>query len=790
MTKTKGFIVYHTYRVIDGKAYVYLYGKLENGESFLTINEFKPYFFIKKSDEKKAKKHIGFRIEDSDYKDFKKEKLVKVVLTNPKEVPALRRLLQNDGVACYESDIRFVVRFLIDHGIYASMEIEGEYEKDEHVNRIYKEPKLRKGEFKGKLSTLSFDIETNMNTTEVLSVALYSETVKKVIISSQEKLNNALNVEDEKQLLEKFVEYVKKIDPDIITGWNVIDFDLKVLRERMKHHGIKFNIGRGSEEIRIRTYDDFFRESDANIIGRMVLDGIGLMKGAFIRLPDYKLNTAAQHFLGKEKLITSVDRRKEIERLYQEDKQRLVDYNYDDAKLVIDILDKADLIELTILRSALTGMTLDRVSASIASLDSLYLREIKKLGFVAYSLAGSEREERIKGGFVMQSIPGIYDYILVLDFKSLYPSIIRTFNIDPLSYIDVDDLSEYKNKEKYIITPNGAVFENIIGVLPDIIQKLWQQRDAAKKRKDKIASFAIKILMNSMFGVLANPNCRFYSIKMANAITHTGQHLIKLSAKKIEEKGYKVIYGDTDSVFIKCNAENHIEAVKIGEELQKFTNEFFKEYIKKEYHTDSFLEIEFEKVFKKFLMPQIRHSEVGSKKRYAGLIVNEDDKVHDDKESERIDITGLEYVRRDWTELAKKFQYTLLDMIFHDKGVEDIVKYIKGFVDDLKKGKKDDLLIVRKAITKPLSFYTKTTPPHVKAARKLEKLDSNIIDYYMTINGPEPIQFREMKKSSEIDYQYYMSKQLEPIADTILVFFQTTFDDILKGSKQKSIFDY
>ncbi len=791
--KDIGFILYTTYRVTDEGAYVHLYGKLENGESFLTINRFKPYFYIRAADRKKTEKHKGFETEDSEMKDFQKEPLVKVVLNSPKEVPALRKLLQDDGIVCYEADIRFVMRFLMDHGITSSMCIEGEYEKKSAVDRVYRDPTLKKADFSGKLKVLSFDIETKGDASLVFSIALCCEDYKRVLIVAEEKLQHAMCVETEELLLREFVAQVKELDPDIITGWNLIDFDFKVLNDRLRHYKIPFAIGRGEESVRVRSYDDFFRESDADVVGRVVLDGIGLLKGAFIRLPDYKLNTAARVFLGQEKLLSSDDRRKEIEELYMNDKQKLVEYNLKDAQLVLDILKKNDLIELTMLRSTLTGMPLDRVSASIASLDSLYLREIQKLGIVAYSLSSGEREERIKGGFVMQSIPGIYDYILVLDFKSLYPSIIRTFNIDPLSYIDVPEkeLQKYKKeKGKYIVTPNGAVFENRLGVLPGILEHLWQQRDAAKKRKDKTASQAIKILMNSMFGVLANPNCRFYSIKMANAITHTGQGLIKLSAQKIGEKGYTVIYGDTDSVFVKCNAKNQIEAVKIGEELAAFTNTFFTEHIRKEYHRDSFLEIEFEKVYKKFFMPQIRHSEVGSKKRYAGLIVNADDKVHDDQEHERMDIVGLEYVRRDWTELAKEFQYTLLEMIFHDKKVEDITAYIKKFVEKVKKGEKDDLLVIRKGLTKSVDTYTKTTPPHVKAARKLGKIETNIIDYYMTLNGPEPIQFREMKKLSQIDYEYYISKQLEPIADTILAFFHTTFSDTVKGSKQRSIFDY
>ena len=174
-------------------------------------------------------------------------------------------------------------------------------------------------------------------------------------------------------------------------------------------------------------------------------------------------------------------------------------------------------------------------------------------------------------------------------------------------------------------------------------------------------------------------------------------------------------------------------------------------------------------------MPRIRGSEKGAKKRYAGLLI--------ENGKEKIDFTGLEFVRRDWTALAKKFQLGMLERIFHKK---EVYGFVKTFVDDLRKGKYDDLLIYRKAIRKDLAAYVKTTPPHVKAARKLEKLKSNIIKYVMTQNGPEPIQ----NITSKIDYEHYIDKQIKPLADSILVFFNQKFDDIIKGSKQTKLFGY
>jgi DNA polymerase II len=274
---------------------------------------------------------------------------------------------------------------------------------------------------------------------------------------------------------------------------------------------------------------------------------------------------------------------------------------------------------------------------------------------------------------------------------------------------------------------------------------------------------------------MASPNCRFYNTGIANAITSFGHQMIKGTSKLIEDKGYEVIYGDTDSIFVHLKVKSIEEASKIGKEIEKEMNTYYDKKIQEDYGVPSSLELEFEKTFVRFFMPKVRGSEEGAKKRYAGLLLKDGKEV--------MDFTGLEFVRRDWTELAKKFQLELLGMVFNH---EDPKKYIKKFVDDLRKGKYDNLLIYRKALRKETEEYTKTTPPHVKAARLLDKITSNIIDYVMTKEGPEPIQ----KIKHELDYEHYIDKQIKPLADSILYFYDTNFDDIIGGSSQRSLGDW
>ncbi|MFH1376862.1 MAG: DNA polymerase II [Candidatus Woesearchaeota archaeon] len=767
----KGFIIYQTYRIFDKKAYIALFGRLENGESFLTLTELKPYFYIKTSDLEKAKELADFDYEETDFTNFNREKVTKITLTIPKEVPELRDELKEIGIKTYEADVRFAIRYLIDNQIHNSIEIEGEFEINEKIDRVYKEPEIKPAEyFPTNIKVLSLDVESSSDGKELYCISFYSKDYKKSFLVGKADHPDTISCKSEEELLEKFQEELIDFDPDIITGWNVIDFDLVYLKEKFKKYEIPFILGRDNSVCRISLETNFFRTSKASIYGRLVLDGLDLIKSSFIKLENYKLNTAAKKLLGKSKLIESTgpEKYKEIDNLYKTDIKKLLEYNLLDSELAYRILTEAELLNLAIRRSLITGMQLDKVNASIASFDFLYLEELKKKKLVAPTGSFKEKLAPIKGGFVKESSPGIYDNIVVLDFKSLYPSIIRTFNLDPASYLE-------KPEKDSIKSPNGAYFRAEDGILPIIIQKLWYHREKARKTNDELGRYAIKILMNSFFGIMANPSCRFFNTKIANAITSFGQEIIKQTGERINQKGYEVIYQDTDSNFVNTKTESYDEAVAIGKKLQDEINSFYENLIKVKYKRKSYLEMEYEKCYKRFLMPKVRSGEAGAKKRYAGLLLKDG--------KEKIEFVGLEVRRSDWTDAAKEFQEELLDRVFHKK---EVTVFIKKYVEEINTGKRDKQLVYKKSIRKDLDQYTKTTPPHIKAARKLKKLESNIIEYYQTTEGPEPIQ--ELKHN--LDYQHYIDKQIKPIADSILELYGTTFEEVLEGAKQTTLFGF
>ncbi len=771
----KGFIVDHQVIETEDATNLVLYGRLENGESFLLQKSIHPYLFIRESDLKKVEKNLKkYQTEKTGLKNAKGEVVVQITANSTESLSKLSTYLHATEIDTYEADIKPYFRFCIDNDIWGSIDIQGGFEKGERVDRAYGEAIIKPAQCTPKLKVLSLDIETDKKGDGLYCIGLYTGEYKKVLLVSNKKVEGAVSFPTEEACLQAFVGEVQKIDPDIITGWNVIDFDLKYLQQKFRSLGIPADLGRSSGGLKVRISANYMRDSSADIPGRQILDGLALVSDPFIKespmirnsnFDSMTLEDVSQEILKKGKLIAGDNRHAVIDDYYKTDQKKLIAYNLLDCQLAYEILEKTDLISLAMERSELTGMPLDRITSSIAAFDSLYIREARKRGLVSPTNIFRNREERIKGGFVKDSKPGIYHDVLVLDFKSLYPSIITTFNIDPLSQTN-------KKDENAIEAPNGALFKNTNGILPALIQKLHAAREEAKKQKRELSSFAIKIIMNSMFGVLASPNCRYFNLDMANAITSFGREIIQLTAKKIEEQGHKVIYSDTDSCFITTDLKGK-QAEAAGRQIQEEINSFYKDHVIKKYRRTSYLELQFDKYYRAFMIPALRKSEEGAKKRYAGLLVKDG--------KEELQIVGLEAIRGDWTNAAGDFQRELLIRIFNKDRADT---FIADYIKKLRAGKMDGKLVYRKSIRKALAQYTKTTPPHVKAARQLDSLESNIIQYYITTAGPEPIQ----KLKHPIDYDHYINKQIKPIAEQVLNLIGLSFEDIAKNSKQTKLF--
>ena len=730
-----------------------------------------------------------------------------------------RDCLKQAQIKCYEDDIRPDDRYLMERFITADIDFIGNNQTMVNFNCVNQAKCRASAEKSGiVLSMLSLDIEYSMSR-ELYSIGLYTKNqsannnstntaeneLKRVLMIGEPQADADSYIvwlKDEKQLLIELIKQVSLIDADIFIGWNVINFDFRLLQKRMDLYGIKFAIGRDGSAPRWRTNNNNTEQVFIEIAGRVVLDGIDLLKTATYSFPSFALDHVAKALLGIGKKIENIasttpeSRVAEITDNFNHNKPALAAYNLEDCRLVWLIFEKAQLLEFAQLRAQLTGLAIDRIGGSVAAFTNLYLPKLHRSGYVAPNMGDGESDLISPGGYVMDSIPGLYDNILVLDFKSLYPSIIRSFKIDPMGLIEgmnEKKLAADQVSNKYILGFDGACFSRDKHFLPDIITSLWLERDKAKRQNNAALSQAIKIIMNSFYGVLGSTGCRFFDPRLSGSITKRSHEILKTTQSWIEAKGYRVIYGDTDSIFVHIGGEKSLgESKVLGNELQSFINQKWQQYLTQELHLECHLEIEFETHFSKFLMPTIRGRDVGTKKRYAGLKVDLskvdiNNEAQESKLAATLIFKGLESVRTDWTQLAKDFQQHLYWQVFNpDKfNKQDIESYIKETVAKTLNGEFDDKLIYRKRIRRKLGDYVKNVPPHIKAARLADEMNTKQgkalryqkrgwIEYYITVNGPQVVEHL----SAPLDYQFYVDRQLCAVADAILPFIGASFSQI------------
>ena len=707
----------------------------------------------------------GWRIAKVDLQDFSYRGVHALYAQSLKTYRQIQEILQLHSIAMMEEDIRHADRYLMERFIQGGVE----------VIRGEGQVRLRPSNHHPQFRILSIDLETTMRADQILSAAFYADDFQLVLMQGQGiDTDTLVYCADETILIHKFIQVVQQYEPDIFIGWNVINFDFRVLKNRADQLNIPLLLGRDQQPLQL--YQSGQGKVFARMGGRVVLDGIDTLKGATYQFESFSLENVSREFLDRGKLIDHVDDRGgEIQRLFREDKASLARYNLEDCKLVWDIFEKADLINYLIERARLTGLPLDKVGGSAAAFDNQYLPYLHRKGYVAPEYASGMSGLSAPGGYVMDSKPGLYRQVLVLDFKSLYPSIIRTFKIDP--YGLAEGLKTSVPADDLIPGFNHAIFSRSKTILPELIERLWAARDQAKQSSNSALSQAIKIIMNSFYGVLGSNVCRFFDQRLSSSITLRGHEILIKTRDIIEEAfGFKIIYGDTDSVFVWLGDDfPESQADEKGAELASFLNKWWQDNLEERFQLKSQLEIEYETYYCRFLMPTMRHSDKGTKKRYAGMKRSADGTDH-------MVFKGLENVRTDWTMLARKLQEHLYERVFLGQEWKPL---LKSTVESLLAGELDEQLVYRKRIRQPLDQYVKNKPPHVQAGLKAEHIykerglnspfsAGSYIEYLMTVNGPEPIEF----SSSPIDYQHYLDKQLEPVCESILTFIGERFEDL------------
>jgi len=724
-----------------------------------------------------------------------KKKLCKVFVTHPKY--AREELPFN----VYGADIPFNRLYLMEKGLFPLRAYEFEINDNKELISIKQLSKEEEEEIQKEieLKTFCFDIEVrnpqrepDPEKDEIIMISFSTKEGAKVLTTKRpkEKLDFVEVVKNEKELIKRFCEEARKYD--ILIGYNSFLFDLPYLKQRAKKLGIELEIGvEPNYKIERRGL-----VKAINIPGKQNIDFYYAIKflstvGAqvhLLKLTSFTLERVYEELTGKKKVTIE---KSDIYKYWDSNEiDKLCEYSLDDSKSLMEIANNFLPIEIELAR--IVGFSLFEVVPSTpGQLVELFLirKSFENNEVVPNRPTKEEIEKRmktqVKGAFVKTPEPGIYSNIVVFDFRSMYPSIIVSHNISPSSLVKENsqkEEAEAKETEEFFIAPNGTKFrKQPLATIPKALKLILDERTEVKKllKKDPentillARSQALKIVANSFYGYLGYARSRFYSKECAESITAYGRYYINLIMKKAEEEGLKVIYGDTDSIFVELKDKTKEDAINFAKKVNSI--------LPKD------MELELEGFYPRgvFVTKKTTKEEVGAKKKYA--LLTEDGKIK---------IRGFEFVRRDWSRIAKIAQQKVLEAILKKGEKEEAIKALKEIIKNLEEGKvnlKD--LVIYTRLRKDLRSYD-VTSPELSAAlkaikegkKKKEEIEGSVIGYIITKQGStisEKATLEEFAK--DYDAKYYINHQVLPAAMKILKELGISEKDIFE-EKQKKLF--
>jgi len=831
------------YILVNNKPHVRLFGKTSDKKSITVFfDNFYPYFYILPEDDKEEqiKKYLTEKYNtivtnieivekflSIGYYE-KPTKMLKVTLTNPSLVSSIRDDLKSKPFIkkIFEADILFKYRFMADNNIsgmeWYSVEGVGVKTNTVKTDKVIHAKLIKPIEKQENvtLKYLSIDIETysdesgvpdpTKNPIIMISLFFYPAYKGKndlVLIAKKTKnhIENNLSFQNEKEMLEEFKKIIDDYDPDILLGYNSSNFDFPYLEARLKANNIPRTLGRCAQKPMICS--KLMSKCNIVIPGRIVVDVYSLIKEATTKFGLYKglkrfgLGDVSKMILGEGKIDIS---HSEITSHWNDDGEKftkLVAYSRKDAELPFRMLLETSMLDKFFEISKVTGLVIQDVldGGEASRIENLLLREFNKKNFVVPNKPTDEElskrnEERItkslKGGFVLKPDIGFHDKAVVyLDFKSMYPSIMISFNICPTTLI----IDENAKVEK-ITTSYGTSFVDQKvrkGIVPQIVEYLITTRDKIKKemksaKNEQIKKYlyakqyAFKTVANAFYGYTGYIRARLYILEIANTITSVGREVINKTKNIVESKTpYKVVYADTDSVMVKLDTTDIKEAFKIGDQLANMINNSL----------GYSLQMKIESVFRTLL--------ILSKKRYAGWSFE----PAGNEFEETIVTKGIETIRRDWCNLVSETLQEVLDIILKEQDVKKALNLVKEKIGDIRTGKMDiSKLVITKSISKSLRTY-KGVQPHVELLKKMRKRDPSsapgIGDRigFVIIKGTGMISKRTedpdyvIKHKLPIDSKYYIESQLLPPLERVFEALNIGKSEILGVGKQIGIFD-
>ncbi|MCD6381647.1 MAG: ribonuclease H-like domain-containing protein [Candidatus Aenigmarchaeota archaeon] len=783
----------------ESKVTIRLFGKTKNGKNVVALCDYQPYFYVLPSNVERAKKEIQKLAGDKIVKmetverilGREKKKFIKIYCKLPQDTQKIRDIVKKlekrrggsgSVIEEYEYSINFYRRFLIDKNLSLWIEVEGEKIEEKYdVDIVLRCKALKNLKERNipKLKVLAFDIEVleKDGKRKVSMISLFGNDIKKVLTYRKASYPNWVEcLKDEKEMIERFVEIVRDYNPDIIVTFNGDSFDFPILIERAEEFKVSMNLGRDGSEPK---FSRRARMSSARIAGKPHIDAFVFINNILSPSLDTEvltLNAVSTELLDDHKIEMQYEEM--LEAWYKNrDMKKFAEYCLKDSELTFRLLNL--LLPQIVEISGFIGQTLfDTSRMTYSQIDEWYLsRKVVERNMIIPNQPKWEEIQKRRmftytGGYVKEPIAGIHENISVIDFRSLYPSIIATFNISPEMFNAPCKDKKFVPGKNYWFCGDEEGF--ISGILTYLIKRRAEVKKELKRatgsRREALdrEQHVLKIIANSMYGYYAFPGSKWYCKECAEAAAAFGRHFIKFAINEAEKFGFKVIYSDTDSCFIKS-----------GNDTKKKTKEFL-QYINKK--LPGLLEVDFQGFYKRGIFISRGAAPGTAKKRYALL-----------DENGNLLIRGLETVRRDWCNLAKEVQRKVLEFVLSDNDVEKAVKYVKNVIDDLKKHKVPlKELVIHEQLTKPIEEY-KQIGPHVVAAKKLKQrgedvFEGMIIRFVITKGSgsiskrAEPVDYVTVNK---IDESYYIKNQIVPAALRVLQVLGIEKERFLGGGLKK-----
>ncbi len=796
MAELKFYPLEVSYKVVRDKPVLHLYGTtIEKERICVTDDSFEPYLFIILNGQLDLEKLSSLSVKPKKIERQRKVLLGKIVdcakiyASLPEEIPKLRDELRSLRIVCHEADILFARRYLIDLGIVPGTlcNVSGSFIDDRSRVPVFKAEKIfpLAGGFHSDTSMIAVDIETLNPFGRVIApreqpivmLSLYGMGVQTVL--TWKKFNCSLGfvefVEDESALLRRFREIIAEKNPEVLAGYNSDGFDLPYIKTRCEKNRIALDIGLDFSTIRLAKGT----LSAAEIRGIVHLDVFKFVRnivGRTKNLSSMSLNNVAREFLGEQKTPVDIQRLFEVWESGSDELGTFCEYNLKDADITYRLAEK--LLPSINEFVRITGLQITDVTRlSFSQVVEWYLlKEANKFNQLAPNKpSGDElrlrQRQTYSGGFVYEPKPGLYDKIVVFDFRSLYPSIISAHNISPdtLNCECCSDTEKVPDEQYWFCKKRKGFIASLVEDV--IVKRVAVKEELKKNKKDAVLAAraeALKLVANSMYGYLGFFGARWYSLECARSITAYGRFHIQQVITKAKNEAFNVLYSDTDSIFLALEGKSRHSA------------ELFVESINAE--LPGLMELDYEGYYPAGIFVSAKASGSGAKKKYALLA-----------EDGTIKIRGFEAVRRNLSLIAREVQETVIKIILKEKDLDKALKYVQATITDLRR-KKTPLkkVIITTQLTKDISGYD-SIGPHVAVAQRMhnagKEMHPGSIIQYVVIEGKEKIRERarmphEVKEGS-YDADYYIAHQVLPVVEKIFEVLGYNADDLDERQQSK-----